>query len=968
MKDVVTGLLHQWASWGQGSPGVATAAGVAAAMFVLALLSRMARRIMQGDDDGFAPEPILVRAAFLVLGACLAWSLADVVLAVLPRPPLSEYVLRWLAPAPLLTGGQALSPVLLPGPVRITVGIALAGACYLGLAYVLRGTASELRSLHQEPPDVIAHRRAAHARAVEQALGEAREPPPAEPPTPLIDSATGRLYRWCGHFADVQTLEERFGRWHRGQLRWMWGLLALTTPAAVFGDLPVALWAGTAVLLLALRQNVKRDRPPAVASPPVPDAPEVTAASTLASPAAIQALLARPELAEALENLPPPQDAVFGEPAAFVRGRLGAEVLRGLGVDRLYRHQAVATRLAEEGRSVCLATAEGSGRQLALDLVVFATLLGQARCVLYVLPDREAARDRARAFARWADRTHWKWNMLSVVLGDPHPDVDPLHEQPTLVFADPIAVATELCRRPEQWSRFLRDLQIIAMTDVHRYSGVRGAHLSQILARLGRARSRVASLVSGEVLSAPREPVPPQFVMTAEPVHHRLGDFVERLVSEPVTVVGPDEDGAPMAWRQGLVMRPGTAESAEHPAVVMSRDARRLGLECELAGHDDVLTEAERDPRVSLASAHVVIERSSAPVAITTAHAGAQHRDAQATLEDALASAVLVMACLEPADTSASGQASRAPSAVMPRRAPAITRHHLRALLSEARCTVDELKRSFPADIVTDELDSARRSGLLREESRRVFEAGDDVFSDVALVSLRQHDLPGEAHIEVAGKPLRLVERRSNQTLAVVEACRGLLAAHPGHRFVSGSRRFVVLEQDAASVEQAHAILCELDPAPRFTRGLRDFDIELVERRRGDETLASSTNDRRASSRFLVAGRSFELQIRPAMVHERLEGYILYTLGGAERERHHFDEPLQASYVTMCAVLSGEAATDGLTQRVASALPAYLDAGPMDVAMHRDDRLGLVFIDLHQGGAGFVELRDILPELLADLT
>ena len=94
-----------------------------------------------------------------------------------------------------------------------------------------------------------------------------------------------------------------------------------------------------------------------------------------------------------------------------------------------------------------------------------------------------------------------------------------------------------------RWAAFFASLRVVVIDEMHVYRGVFGSHVANVLRRL----RRICRFYGAE--SAPQ-------VILASATIANPGELAERLVEAPVTVVGPDMDGAPQGEKHILFYNP----------------------------------------------------------------------------------------------------------------------------------------------------------------------------------------------------------------------------------------------------------------------------------------------------------------------------------------------------------------------------------------------------------------------------
>ncbi|MFJ9558098.1 DEAD/DEAH box helicase [Nocardiopsis sp. NPDC101807] len=202
--------------------------------------------------------------------------------------------------------------------------------------------------------------------------------------------------------------------------------------------------------------------------------------------------------------------------------------LSELGITRPWSHQVEAADLARSGRDVIIATGTASGKSLGF-LLPAVDAVDAGGTVLYLSPTKALAQDQLR----WISALGLADVRAAVYDGDTSVEERSwVREHGNYVLTNPDMLHHGILPRHGAWSRFLRRLRYVVVDEAHRYRGVFGSHVAQILRRLRRICARYRS-----------EPV---FVL-ASATSGSPAQSATRLTGVPVTAVS--EDGSP---RPGL--------------------------------------------------------------------------------------------------------------------------------------------------------------------------------------------------------------------------------------------------------------------------------------------------------------------------------------------------------------------------------------------------------------------------------
>ncbi len=254
--------------------------------------------------------------------------------------------------------------------------------------------------------------------------------------------------------------------------------------------------------------------------------------------------------------------ACYGEPAAAWSLEL-AEALAGLGIGRLYRHQARAIDLVREGCHLMVATPTASGKSLIYNLPVFEAVLADPEAkALYLFPLKALAQDQHRAVEELARCLPAELRPRAAICdGDtPASQRKKLREDPPqILISNPDMLHLSLLGYHESWAAFFAGLRFVILDEAHTYRGVFGSHLAWVLRRL----RRICRLYGSE----------PQFILSSATIGNPV-ELARDLTGCPVELVS--ESGSPCGPRHFLFIDP--LESAAHAASQLLEAAMKRGL------------------------------------------------------------------------------------------------------------------------------------------------------------------------------------------------------------------------------------------------------------------------------------------------------------------------------------------------------------------------------------------------------
>ncbi|MFC9088167.1 DEAD/DEAH box helicase [Nocardiopsis dassonvillei] len=240
-------------------------------------------------------------------------------------------------------------------------------------------------------------------------------------------------------------------------------------------------------------------------------------------------------------------DGVSGEWPVWTAPHL-VERLADRGITGPWSHQAEAADLARSGRDVIIATGTASGKSLAF-LLPAVDAIDAGGTVLYLSPTKALAQDQLR----WITDLSLPGMRTAVYDGDTSTEERSwVREHGNYVLTNPDMLHHGILPRHGVWARFLRRLRYVVIDEAHRYRGVFGSHVAQILRRLRRVCARYRSR--------------PVFVL-ASATSGSPAESATRLTGVPVTAVS--RDGSPRPGMSVALVEPELTDlTGEHGAPI----------------------------------------------------------------------------------------------------------------------------------------------------------------------------------------------------------------------------------------------------------------------------------------------------------------------------------------------------------------------------------------------------------------
>jgi DEAD/DEAH box helicase domain-containing protein len=217
--------------------------------------------------------------------------------------------------------------------------------------------------------------------------------------------------------------------------------------------------------------------------------------------------------------------------------------LNAEGIDELYTHQAAAISAALRGEHVAIATPAASGKTYCFNLPVLHRLLAdpQGRA-LYLFPTKALAQDQLASISELATRLPAAAFAPGVYDGDtPSARRPKIRDSARILLSNPDMLHVGILPQHPRWAPFFAALRVVVIDEMHVYRGIFGSHVANVLRRLRRICSFYGSR--------------PQFILASATIANPQ-ELAERLVEAPITLVGPEENGAPQGEKHFVFYNP----------------------------------------------------------------------------------------------------------------------------------------------------------------------------------------------------------------------------------------------------------------------------------------------------------------------------------------------------------------------------------------------------------------------------
>jgi DEAD/DEAH box helicase domain-containing protein len=219
-----------------------------------------------------------------------------------------------------------------------------------------------------------------------------------------------------------------------------------------------------------------------------------------------------------------------------------AEALCQRGIEHLYTHQAAAIEAVLRGENTVVVTPTASGKTLCYTLPVLHTLLNDPSArALYLFPTKALAQDQLADLEAWQAALGQKLEAHPYDGDTPQATRAEIRKTAQIAISNPDMLHTGILPHHTRWARFFQGLRTVVLDEIHTYRGVFGSHVANVLRRL----KRICAFYGSN----------PRFICASATIANPL-HLAERLVEEPFTLIGEEQDGSPAGDKHFLFYNP----------------------------------------------------------------------------------------------------------------------------------------------------------------------------------------------------------------------------------------------------------------------------------------------------------------------------------------------------------------------------------------------------------------------------
>lgn len=683
-----------------------------------------------------------------------------------------------------------------------------------------------------------------------------------------------------------------------------------------------------------------------------------------------------------------PSSGVTAEWPAWLAEPIVAGI-RAAGPQQPWRHQVDFAELAHSGQHAAITTPTGSGKSLAYLMPVLAATTADRPAVpgdvrrftrtrptaLYLAPTKALAHDQLRAATALGPRG-WRAGAL-----DGDSDVAErrfAREHASFGLTNPDMLHFSVLPNHERWAGFLGGLRYVVVDEAHRYQGLFGAHVANVIRRL----RRICAMYGAE-------PV----MLLSSATAPNAAQFGGRLVGEEEVAV-VDQSSAPTSGRTVALWQPSGSlrhDTATLLAGLSDDGAQTLAFVPSRAGAELVSVGAqehavEPDRIASYRGGYLALDRRALEAALQSGELRGLATTNALELGVDVSGVEAVLVSGYPGKLSSfwqqAGRAGRAGQealvvllarenpldayllahpelvfdapvehAVLHPANPHVLGPHLAAAAQEFPLTADDARWFGPTTLATAQ--QLASQGVLRDRGGRWFWTRPDRAVDY--INLRS----------AGPNPLEIVERETGRILGVIDHEAADRTVHPGAVYLHQGESWAVVDLQR---EDNHALVTAVRPR-YYTQAQSSFDIDVLREHR-QRPLGATTisfGDVRLTSQVTGYLR------RDETTHEVLDSESLDMPQRVLRTPAvWWTVPTELARQLRWPELRMGAAAHAMEHTAIGLLPAFApcdrwDIGGVSTPMHLDTGLTTIFVhDGLAGGAGFAaQAYELADEWLA---
>ncbi|KAF9456135.1 P-loop containing nucleoside triphosphate hydrolase protein [Collybia nuda] len=216
------------------------------------------------------------------------------------------------------------------------------------------------------------------------------------------------------------------------------------------------------------------------------------------------------------------------------------------GISTLYTHQALSIHAISEGKHTIVSTSTASGKSLIYQIPVLRFLEENLEnTAMFIYPTKALAQDQRAAMENLICCHPGLSHLMTATYDGDTPQSlrAGIRASASVIFTNFDMIHTSILPHEDLWRRFLKDLKLLVVDELHYYTGLLGSHVAQIMRRLRRVCAAIGNQCVRFVSCS---------ATISNPTSHMKNIFgIHAAEIETVT-----EDGAPSGRKDFLIWNP----------------------------------------------------------------------------------------------------------------------------------------------------------------------------------------------------------------------------------------------------------------------------------------------------------------------------------------------------------------------------------------------------------------------------
>lgn len=163
------------------------------------------------------------------------------------------------------------------------------------------------------------------------------------------------------------------------------------------------------------------------------------------------------------------------------------EIIDAIGYSNFYTHQTDAINAIHKGENVIITTSTSSGKSLIYQMCALDLMMKNPNSTfMYIFPTKALAQDQKRAFqAILSKLPSLKDVLVDTYDGDTEKEKRAfIRNHARVIFTNPDMIHASILPNHVNWRRFLYNLNLVVIDELHIYKGLFGSHVALVMRRL----------------------------------------------------------------------------------------------------------------------------------------------------------------------------------------------------------------------------------------------------------------------------------------------------------------------------------------------------------------------------------------------------------------------------------------------------------------------------------------------------